>query len=126
MGALTRKYENAFPRFLTAVTTMASSRGTLGARLADAALTVAVFSEQDIPPSIIRRYREFSSLLREPAVPTAYRHHYHPAKSSPAYYLSWQKQNRAAELLVSMFETIAYRRGWTEAELVENEDEEAE
>jgi hypothetical protein len=124
-GPLTRQYDNVFPRLLNAVTTMAKSKGKVSERLAWVVHDVAVFHEDSMPPNLVGRYREFCDIVGSGKVPEAYQRHLDPAKSTPAYWLHPRKAARAAELLTEMFETVAYRRGWTEGELAEVDAQEA-
>jgi hypothetical protein len=119
------RYENMFPRLLNAVTGMASGTGSLRARLALAVADVCVFHEDNIPSSVRDEFRQFCELVASPTVHPAYLAHPDPVKSCPAFYLTPAKARRAAELLTSMLETVAWRRGWTEEELRQVEDDEA-
>lgn len=118
---LEEQYENIFPRLLGAVTTMATKPGTVAARLAWVVHDVAVFSDDQLPPSMLPLYRAFCAIARSAKVPKGYQQHPDHLKSTAAYWLHPRRAALAAELLTQMFEGVAYGHGSSEADLIENE-----
>lgn len=99
------------PRFLSAVTTMATVRErSLARRLAWAAPDILVFADSEIPAAIEDDYKAFGGIIASASakVPEWAVRHPDPVRSAPATYLSHQKAARASELLVRMFEHIVY------------------
>jgi hypothetical protein len=78
-GSIKSLYENMFPRFLGAVTSMAAGTGSLRERLAWVVFDVLVFAESQIPKGVAGRYREFNDLVNSVDVPPGYQRHPHPA-----------------------------------------------
>lgn len=97
------------PRFLNAVTEMATSReGTVRGRLAAAVEQVTAFRSDDLPEELRARFDEFFALIASGKVPTSATHHPNYLNTTPAYYISAAKAQRAAQLLVEMFEALVY------------------
>jgi len=124
VNSIKGQYKNLFPRFLVAVTSMAAGTGSLRERLAWVVIDVTVFAESQIPRGVARRYREFHKLVFSAKVPAGYEGHPDRVKAIRAFHLSPQKAKRAVALLTGMFETIAYRKDWDEAELAAQESAE--
>lgn len=103
------KAANLLPRFMNAVTTMSQSKErSIRLRLAWVVNDVLVFAPSQIPEEIKAKYEEFKQLVNEPKVPDYAINHPNYPKRIPAAYLSPKQAKRASDLLIEMFETIAY------------------
>lgn len=89
-------------RFLVAVTSMATSSGSLRTRLALNADHVLVFHPHDIPEAIRERYEEYRAIVTRGEVPPACENSPDYSKAVPAGHISPAKAKRAADLLASM------------------------
>jgi hypothetical protein len=100
--------EDVLPRFLNAVSTMARSSGTLAARVSSVVEQLIVFRAQDFPGELEAKYDELLTILENPKAPQGMDNH--PSKMNPAAWLSPSKAQRAADLILELFEAAVWSR----------------
>ncbi len=101
--------ERLLPIFLNAVCAMAlATDHSLKERHAWVAADIVALTPPDIPASIKQQFNEYVSLVTSARVPAGLERHPKYTRSTRAYYISWQKARKAANLLTSMLEQLVY------------------